>query len=112
VADAYALGLLIHAVFHPGQAPPSTAQPPPRGNVPSSMFSAWRKLLHPSPRTRMSAQAFLDLGMLLTGGSDAGFFARNPLLQVCQGLDGFNLASDAEKAAFLRYALSLFSSTL
>lgn len=50
---------------------------------------------------RMSAQALLELGMAETGGDGAGFFARNPLVRVCAGLDNFALSSDVEKTALL-----------
>jgi SCY1-like protein 1 len=109
VADAYALGLLLLAVFNPNQGPPATAQPPhnpplasSRGAIPTSVFPSYKKLLNPNPRARMSTQAFLDVGMSQTGGNESGFYVNNPLVKVCQGLDNFNLANDAEKANFLR----------
>jgi SCY1-like protein 1 len=109
VADAYALGLLLHTVFNPSSGPPATFTPPhspptpaSRGAIPTSIFPSFKKLLNPSPRARMSTQAFLGLGMAAGGGPDAGFYANNPLVRVCQGLDNFALASDAEKNTFLR----------
>jgi SCY1-like protein 1 len=115
VADAYALGLLLHAVFNPSAGPPPTFTPPhsppsaaSRGAIPTVIFSSFKKLLNPSPRARMSTQVFLDLGVSTTGGAEAGFFANNPLVKVCQGLDNFGLASENERAGFLRYHLVPF----
>lgn len=35
--------------------------------------------------------------------ADAGFFANNRLVKVCAGLDGFPVASEADKLSLLRY---------
>lgn len=40
--------------------------------------------------------------MAETTGEGSGFFASNRLVKVCAGLDNFNIASEAEKAALLR----------
>jgi SCY1-like protein 1 len=45
----------------------------------------------------MTSKDFLDTGM-----ADSGFFATNLLLQVCNGLDNFPLASEGEKNIFLK----------
>ncbi|KAG8898592.1 hypothetical protein FRB99_007336 [Tulasnella sp. 403] len=108
-ADAYALGLLLHAVFNAGHPPPPTIfppHPPPppssRGSIPPAIFPSFRRLLNPNPKTRFTAKAFLDLGLGEKPGDGAGFFASNGLYKVCSGLDGFPLASDGEKSALLR----------
>lgn len=109
VADAYALGLLIHFAFNPSSGLPTTAQPPhppptpqSRGSIPVSVFPAFKKLLNPNPKARMTAKNFLELGMAQTAGDGSGFFASNKLVIVCAGLDNFNLAGEAEKASLLR----------
>ena len=110
-ADAYGLGLLIHFAFNPNQAVPATAQPPhppptaaSRGAIPATIFPAYKKLLNPNPKARLSSAHFLELGMSQTAGEGSGFFASNRLVKVCAGLDNFNLASDSEKATLLKYA--------
>ncbi|KAH9858547.1 ARM repeat-containing protein [Lenzites betulinus] len=108
-ADAYGLGLLIHFAFNPSQGVPATAQPPhspptaaSRGLIPTAIFPAYKKLLNPNPKARLSPAHFLELGMSQTAGDGAGFFAGNRLVKVCEGLDGFNVASEGEKASLLK----------
>ncbi|CDO75531.1 hypothetical protein BN946_scf184871.g12 [Trametes cinnabarina] len=108
-ADAYGLGLLIHYAFNPNHGPPATTQPPhppptpaSRGAIPTSIFPAYKKLLNPNPRARLTPAHFLDLGMSQTAGEGSGFFANNQLVKVCAGLDNFNLASEGEKASLLK----------
>ncbi|KAI0743379.1 ARM repeat-containing protein [Daedaleopsis nitida] len=108
-ADAYGLGLLTHFAFNPNQTLPATAQPPhppptaaSRGAIPTFMFAAYKKLLNPNPKARLSPAHFLELGMSQTAGDGSGFFASNRLVKVCAGLDNFNLASEAEKSSLLK----------
>lgn len=108
VADAYALGLLLHGVFNPNQGPPATASPPhtpptasSRGSIPSSVFPSFKRLLHPQPKARLPVKGFLDIGMAHTG-EGAGFFLHNPLVTVCASLENFALSSESDKATFLR----------
>ncbi|RPD63710.1 ARM repeat-containing protein [Lentinus tigrinus ALCF2SS1-6] len=108
-ADAYGLGLLIHFTFNPNHTLPATAQPPhppptaaSRGTIPTSIFPAYKKLLNPNPKARLTPAHFLELGMSQTAGDGSGFFATNRLVKVCAGLDNFNLASESEKASLLK----------
>ena len=108
-ADAYALGLLLHAVFNPNQGSPATAQPPhaaplpsSRGSIPTSVFPSFKKLLNPNPKARTSPKHFLAIGMAESPGEGSGFFANNKLVKICLGLDNFSLGSEAEKAVLLR----------
>ncbi|KAJ7502830.1 armadillo-type protein [Mycena galericulata] len=103
-ADAYALGLLLHAVFNPTHPLPATASPPhpppptsSRGSIPTSVFPSFKKLLNPNPKGRLTAKGFLAIGM-----ADTGFFANNRLVKVCLGLDNFALSSESEKNILLR----------
>ncbi|KAJ7128934.1 armadillo-type protein [Mycena crocata] len=104
VADAYALGLLLHAVFNPTHPLPATASPPhpppptsARGSIPTSVFPSYKKLLNPNPKGRLTAKGFLAIGM-----AETGFFANNRLVKVCLGLDNFSLSSESEKNILLR----------
>ncbi|OSD01310.1 ARM repeat-containing protein [Trametes coccinea BRFM310] len=108
-ADAYGLGLLIHYAFNPNHGSPATAQPPhpppttaSKGAIPTSIFPAYKKLLNPNPKARLTPAHFLELGMSQTAGDGSGFFANNQLVKVCAGLDNFNLASEGEKASLLK----------
>lgn len=108
-ADGYALGLLIHTVFNPSDPLPATASPPhpppnasSRGSIPLSVFPAFKRLLNPNAKTRLTPKGFLELGMAETAGDGAGFFAHNSLVKVCAGLDSFNISSESEKNALLR----------
>jgi len=114
VADAYALGILINTVFNLTTTPPATTHPPhaplaasARGNIPSNIFPLVKKLFNPNPKIRMTCQAFLEIGMGERAGVEGvpgRFFADNHLVSVCSKLEGFPLASDGEKAEFLRCA--------
>ncbi|KAF8995451.1 hypothetical protein BDQ17DRAFT_1365619 [Cyathus striatus] len=104
VADAYALGLLLHVIFNPSHPPLPTAEPPhpppqpsARGAIPTTIFPAFKKLLNPNPKGRLVVKGFLDLGM-----AENGFFSSNRLIRICIGLDDFTLAGEAEKTSFLR----------
>ncbi|KIM45100.1 hypothetical protein M413DRAFT_441766 [Hebeloma cylindrosporum] len=103
-ADSYALGLLLHSVFNPSHPSLLTAEPPhspppasSRGAIPAAIFPVFKKLLNPNPKGRLSAKAFLEIGM-----AESGFFSNNRLVIVCAGLDNFALASEAEKNQLLR----------
>ncbi|KAJ7209598.1 ARM repeat-containing protein [Mycena pura] len=102
--DAYALGLLLHAVLNPTHPLPATASPPypppqpaSRGSIPNSIFPSFKKLLNPNPKGRLTPKGFLTVGM-----ADTGFFANNRLVKVCLGLDNFSLSSESEKNVLLR----------
>ncbi|TFY81796.1 hypothetical protein EWM64_g2211 [Hericium alpestre] len=106
--DSYALALLIHTLFNPAAGSPPTTQPPhnppqpsSRGAIPQSVFPSFKKLLNPNPKPRMTAKTFLELGMS-ESAADGGFFKSNRLLQICEGLEGFSLMSEGERAGLLR----------
>ncbi|KAG6886293.1 hypothetical protein C0993_006703 [Termitomyces sp. T159_Od127] len=101
VADAYALGLLLYAVFNPAPRVPEAVHSPytpsTATSIPSALFAPAQKLLNPNPKGRQSPKVFLEIGMI-----ENGFFATNKLVKVCLALDNFSLGSEAEKIAFLR----------
>ncbi|KZV89648.1 ARM repeat-containing protein [Exidia glandulosa HHB12029] len=105
VADAYALGILINSVFNPTFSVPPTTQPPhpqiaasSRGAIPPPIFAHYKRLLNPSPKARLTPKGFLELGM----DTATGFFALNPLVRVCAGLDNFAVASESDKTELIR----------
>ncbi|KAJ3526720.1 hypothetical protein NMY22_g10057 [Coprinellus aureogranulatus] len=94
VADAYALGLLLHAVFNPTHPLPTTVEPPhppptpsSRGAIPLPIFALFKKLVNPNPSARATPKHFLDVGM-----AESGFFAGNKLVKVCLGRHTHNIS--------------------
>jgi len=53
-------------------------------------------MLNPNPRTRLGTTAFVS------EATSAGFWANNPLTQLVEGLDGFELKSEGDKLSLLR----------
>ncbi|KAJ3559364.1 hypothetical protein NM688_g390 [Phlebia brevispora] len=107
--DSYSLGLLIHFAFNRTDTLPSTALPPhpppaasSRGSIPLPVFSAYKRLLNPNPKARLTPKHFLEIGMAETAGEGSGFFANNRLVKVCAGLDNFNIAGEADKNNLLK----------
>lgn len=72
------------------------------------LFPAFKRLMNPNPKARMTPQQFLEFGMAETAGEGSGFFAKNRLVKVCAGLDNFSLSNEAEKNILLRYVGLLF----
>ncbi|CCA73691.1 hypothetical protein PIIN_07644 [Serendipita indica DSM 11827] len=112
ISDAYALGLLLNSAFNQTNELPATAHPPhpaptgaSRGQIPPGIFPLYKRLLNPGTKQRLTCQAFLEIGMGEKAGVDGApgrFFADNHLVRVCSQLEGYPLASDGEKAEFIR----------
>ncbi|KNE89963.1 SCY1 protein kinase [Puccinia striiformis f. sp. tritici PST-78] len=102
--DSYQLYLLIQTLFN--NLPPSadvTSQQ--RGSIPPALFSAARRLASASPKSRLKAETFWEIGLGNGegGGGVAGaFFRENRLIKVCNGLEGFSLASQGERASLVK----------
>lgn len=108
--DSYQLYLLIWILFN-GPLPssfitdPSPSLPTTRGQIPPSIFPSHRRLGNQNPRARLKVEAFCDLGMGSEGGGGqqgAGFFSSNRLVKLAEGLEGFALASEGDRAALIR----------
>ncbi|KAL7415296.1 armadillo-type protein [Mrakia frigida] len=105
--DAYTLGLLIHKLFNPTHPAPPTSQPPhpppqpsSRGAIPPSIFPQFKRMLNPNPKTRLTASGFLGEG----GEPDSrrGYFAGNRFVWVGEGLEGWALRGEGERAELLK----------
>ncbi|KAG8683378.1 hypothetical protein FRC11_013644, partial [Ceratobasidium sp. 423] len=106
--DSYSLGILIHTVFNVKDSShdhlPATATPPhtapgpsAKGAIPNALFPHYKKLLNPTPASRLTPSAFLNLG-----AAPGSFFSENPLFRICEALEGFALSNEAEKSSLLR----------
>ena len=105
--DAYTLALLIHKLFNPTQPLPPTATPPhpppqasSRGAIPPAIFPQFKRMLNPNPKTRLTAAGFLGEG----GENDSrkGYFAGNRFVWVGEGLEGWALKGEGERAELLK----------
>jgi len=59
-------------------------------------------MLNPNPKVRVTAKAFLDVGMAESLGEGGGFFRQNRLFEICEGFGNFGLMSEGEKSYLLR----------
>ncbi|WAQ86687.1 hypothetical protein PtA15_7A415 [Puccinia triticina] len=102
--DSYQLYLLIQTLFN--NLPPSPdVSSQQRGSIPPALFSAARRLASANPKGRLKAEAFWEIGFGSGegGGGVAGaFFRENRLIKVCNGLEGFSLASQGERASLVK----------
>ena len=98
-ADTYLLALLLFTLYNPASPLPNlAAQPTPSssGLLPKALFPLWKRMLNPNPKTRLSTAAFITDPVALS------FWSNNPLANLVQGLDGFELKSEGEKLSLLR----------
>ncbi|ORX40692.1 armadillo-type protein [Kockovaella imperatae] len=98
-ADIYLLALLLFILYNPSSPLPNlNAQPTPSssGSLPKALFPLWKRMLNPNPRTRLSTSAFVSDPAALS------FWSNNPLANLVQGLDGFELKSEGDKLSLLR----------
>jgi SCY1-like protein 1 len=95
------LHLLIHVLFN-GSPPLNSDTPPSRGAVPTSIFSTARRLAHPNPKSRLSCNTFREIGFSSSGEQGSGFFKANRLVKISEGIEGFSLASEGERAQLVK----------
>ena len=108
--DSYQLHLLLHVIFNGPLPAAFTTElaptlPATRGNIPAAIFPCQRKLGAPDPRARLKTETFCDLGFGLVGSAaqqGAGFFRSNRLVKLSEGLDGFALASEGDRALLVK----------
>lgn len=98
-SDTYLLALLLFSLYNPGAPLISlSSQPTPglAGAIPKSLFPLWKRMLNPNPRTRLTTANFVS------EAEATGFWASNPITQLVQGLEGFELKSEGDKLGLLR----------
>lgn len=91
------LAMWLFWLYNPEKPLPRLSAPPTpatAGAIPKNLFPLWKRMLTPNARTRLSTANFV-----LEAES---WFKQNPLVQLVEGLDGFELRSDGEKQALLR----------
>lgn len=100
--DSFLLYLFIHLLFN-GPLPTSSLSETPtaRGQIPPSLFPHVRRLCPPNgpPNSRQKSSAVYAAG---TSANPPGPFRSNRLVHLAEGLDGFALASEGERAALVR----------
>lgn len=97
--DTYLLAMFLFVLFNPEKPLPNfSAAPTPAsaGQLPKRLFPLWKRMLNPNAKTRLSTINFVAEVV------QTGFWNDNPLVQLVDGLDGFELRSDGEKNALLR----------
>jgi len=61
------------------------------------IFAAYKRLLNPAPKVRISVSQFLDLG------SRAGGFFSTDLIKCSEALENMSIKGDHEREIFLQY---------
>ncbi|KAH3917243.1 hypothetical protein HBH56_054340 [Parastagonospora nodorum] len=91
--DAYNFGVLIFEVFNGSYN--SSDQLGQMKSIPPTMHQAYKRLLNPSPKARMSVGQFLDQGKRIGG------FFQTPLIQVTEDIDNLGLKAEEERNELL-----------
>jgi SCY1-like protein 1 len=97
--DTYLLAMWMFWLFNPEKPPPqlsSAPTPAMAGAIPKRLFPLWKRMVNPNARTRLSTINFV------AEAQSSGIWSDNPLVALVEGLDGFELRSDGEKAKLLR----------
>lgn len=100
-ADAYGLGILVYEVFNGSFI--GSDQLGQTKSIPTDMVQSYRKLINASPKVRLSAGHFLEVGKK-TGG-----FFETPLIRITEGADSLGLKSETERDEFLKYVVNLLT---
>jgi SCY1-like protein 1 len=91
--DAYNFGTLIFEVFNGSFL--GNDQLGQMKNIPPSMHQAYKRLLNPNPKSRMSVSQFLEHVKRLGG------FFQTPLIQVTEDIENLGLKADDERNELL-----------
>jgi SCY1-like protein 1 len=87
--DAYNFGTLMFEVFNGSYL--GSDQLNQMKSIPPSMHQAYKRLLNPNPKSRMSVSQFLDQGMRIGG------FFQTPLIQVTEDIESLGLKAEDER---------------
>ena len=93
--DSYNFGTLIFEVFNGSFS--GSDQLGQMKSIPPSMQQAYKRLLNPNPKARLSVGQFLDQGKRIGG------FFQTPLIQVTEDIDNIGLKSEDERNELLGY---------
>lgn len=96
--DAYNFGTLIFEVFNGSYT--GSDQLGQMKNIPPTMHQAYKRLLNPNPKARMSVGQFLDQGRRIGG------FFQTPLIQITEDIESLGLKSDDERNELLGSVLT------
>ncbi|PWN31506.1 ARM repeat-containing protein, partial [Meira miltonrushii] len=98
--DSYAFGRMIIEAYNGTLAPSSSNANaiPAQGRVPAPLFALMKRMLLPNAKSRLKIETFEEAGNKVPGG----FFAENRLVKVANGLDGFILSSEEDRAQILK----------
>lgn len=89
----------IFWLYNPEKPIPNLSSPPTpamSGAIPRKLFPLWKRMVTPNAKTRLTTINFVNEAM------SAGFWSGNPLVELVEGLDGFELRSDGEKQSLLK----------
>lgn len=95
--DAYGLGLLIAEIFNNGIT--SVTQLSSIQTIPANILPHQKRLVVHNPKSRLSADGFLQIG-----NRPNGFF-RNPLVELTDSLEQLDLQDSETKQSVMRYVL-------
>lgn len=99
LSDTYLLAILLFSLYNPQAPLPNlSSQPTPgsAGAIPRTLFPLWKRMVSPNPRIRLPTTSFV------AETAATGFWSQNPLANLVEGLDGFELRSEGEKLGLLR----------
>ncbi|CAO1624294.1 unnamed protein product [Parajaminaea phylloscopi] len=94
--DAYSFALLCFSVYN-GLVPTSNTTLPPQGSVQPRMYALLRRMLAPTPNTRLSIAQLVE-----AGNTEGSFWRENRLAKLSEEFDGFMLISERERNDSIR----------
>jgi len=95
--DSWNLATLIYETFNGTFT--NSEQLNNKGKIPQDMYTSYKRLLNPNPKSRLSVSQFLELG------SRAGGLFSTDLIRVSQSLENMSIQSEHERETLLEYVL-------
>ena len=96
MTDAYLFGILIYEVFNGGGFI-SADQLVSAKSIPQNVIQSYKRLIQPSPKTRLPIAHFLAQGI-----RKGGFFD-TPLIHVAEFVENMGVKGETEREEFLKY---------